>query len=121
MFVLSFRKFPALSSFTDFSMNSAKILYWNCRGILARETSSRVFRLIRTHNPLLFVLLKPEPALTVLTASVKKISKNWDWAAIMADGLFGGIIMFWNMIIRQVTPIASFRRALHIVISSDSS
>lgn len=57
-------------------MNSAKILYWNCRGILARETSSRVFRLIRTHNPLLFVLLKPEPALTVLTASVKKSLKT---------------------------------------------
>lgn len=121
MFVLSFRKFPALSSFTDFSMNSAKILYWNCRGILARETSSRVFRLIRTHNPLLFCLVETRASSDRVDCFCKKISKNWDWAAIMADGLFGGIIMFWNMIIRQVTPIASFRRALHIVISSDSS
>lgn len=102
-------------------MNSAKILCWNCRKTLVKDTSSRVFRLIRTHKLLLVYLVKTRANLDRVDHFCKNIPRNWDWAAIMVDGFFNVIIMFWNKIIGQISPIATSSKALHIVISSDFS
>lgn len=77
------------------------------------------FVLLKPINLLLFALLKPEQMLIGLTVFCKKISKDWEWAAILSDGFSGGIIVFWHKSIGTVTPLASSRRALHIIISHD--
>lgn len=46
-----------------------------------------------------------------------KYNKSWNQAAIPALGLSGGIIILWNYFVGKVTPIATLRWALHLVIT----
>lgn len=48
-----------------------------------------------------------------------KASLELGLAAILAEGYFGGILVTWNKLLGQVTPIAVFRRDLHMIIFSD--
>lgn len=50
-----------------------------------------------------------------------KLPHCWKWAPILADIFSGRIIVIWNSSIGLVSPIAVSRRALHLIISFDSS
>lgn len=102
-------------------MNSTKIICWNCRGVSARDTSSRVFRLIRSHKPVVVCLVETRANADRLDLFCRKVSKNWDWAAILSDGFSGGLIVLWHKSIGVVSPISVSKRALHIIISTNSS
>lgn len=78
-----------------FLMNSAKIICWNCRGISSRDTSSRVFRLIRTFKLVLVCLVETRADSGRVDRFCRKLPKHWEWAAILADGFSGGIIVLW--------------------------
>lgn len=80
--------------FLSFSMGRTNIICWNCRGILARDTSSRVFHLIRTYKPLLVCLVETRANLDIADRFSKRISRNWDWETILVDGYLGGIFVF---------------------------
>ncbi|XP_039130894.1 uncharacterized protein LOC120267295 [Dioscorea cayenensis subsp. rotundata] len=51
----------------------------------------------------------------------RKVSKHWDWAAILSDGFSGGIIVLWHKSVGVVTPVSVSKRALHIIITNNSS
>ncbi|XP_039118690.1 uncharacterized protein LOC120254702 [Dioscorea cayenensis subsp. rotundata] len=99
-------------------MNYAKIICWNCRGISARDTSARVFRFIKKFKPQVVCLIETRANLERLDRFCKKVPNQWGWAVILADGYSGGIIVLWNTVIGQVTPLAFSRHALHLVVSS---
>lgn len=99
------------------NMHYAKIICWNCRGISAIDTSSRVLCLIRKFNPIIVSLVETRANSDRVDRFCKKVPKHWEWAAILADGFSGGIFVLWNKAIGMVTPIAVSRRALHIIIS----
>lgn len=102
-------------------MNIANIICWNCRGISARDTSSQVFRFIRTFKPMLVCLVETRANSDRVDRFCKRIPRSCDCAAILVDGFSGGIMVLWNKSIGQVTLVVVSRRALHIIISSDST
>lgn len=102
-------------------MINKKILCWNCRGILASETSARLFHLIRSHRPALVCLVETRANSPRVDKFCKNISRSWNWTALLADGFSGGIIVLWRKSLGVVSPVAVSRRALHLVISPSSS
>lgn len=50
-----------------------------------------------------------------------KLPNSWDWAAILAGGYSGGILVAWSKSLRWVSPLAASRRALYLIISHNSS
>lgn len=87
------------------------ILCWNCRGISSGDTSTRLKRLIKKYSP----------TIAYLDHFCSKITHLWDWAAILAEGMSGGIIVLWRKDIGRVTPLAVTRKALYLIISSNPS
>lgn len=109
-------------SFLFFSyMDNPNIICWNCRGISSKATSDRVRFLIRSHRPKIICLVETRANADRTYRFCSKISKNWEWAAILADGFSGGIIVLWDKFLGYVTPIAVSRRDLHLVISTNNS
>ncbi|XP_039123479.1 uncharacterized protein LOC120260105 [Dioscorea cayenensis subsp. rotundata] len=102
-------------------MNTTKLICWNYRGISSRDTSSRVFRIIQSHKPAVVCLVETRADSDRLDRFCRKIPKTWDWAAVLANGFSGGIIVMWHKSIGRVSPIAVSRRALHIIITDNSS
>lgn len=102
-------------------MIMTKIICWNCRGISSGDTSSRILRLIRTLKPAVICLVETRANEDRFIRFCRKVPKCWDCAAFLSDGFSGGIIVLWHKSIGTVTPVAVSRRALHIVISFDSS
>lgn len=47
-----------------------------------------------------------------------KLKSQWKWAAILAEGFFGGIITIWNHKLGYVTPLVRSRFALHLVMTT---
>lgn len=101
-------------------MISAKILYWNNRAIMAHDTSARVLRLIRKCRPLVVCLVKTRANTNRVDCFYAKLPRSCYWAIILPWGFSGGIIVLWNKIVGWVSPISVSRRALHLIISSDS-
>lgn len=91
-------------------MITTKIICWNCSGISAGDTSSRVLRLIRTHKPVVVCLVETRANFDRVDRFYRKISKNWDWATILSDGFLGGIFVLWHRSIGIITPIAVSKR-----------
>lgn len=83
-----------ISLFISFLMSTAKILFWNCRGISARDTYSTVLRLIKTLNPVLVCLVETQANSEHLDRFCNKIPWRWQWATILSDRFSGGIIVF---------------------------
>lgn len=102
-------------------MNTTKILCQNCKIISTRDTYSRVLRFIKVIKPLLVCLAETRANSEQVDHFCSRIPRNWQWAAILSDGLSGGIIVIWNPIIGQVTPVASSHRALHLVVTTQAS
>lgn len=102
-------------------MNCAKFICWNYRGISARDTSARVFHLIKRFRPLIVCLVETRANSERVDRFCNKIPRHWEWAAILADGFLGGIIVLWNPIIGMVTHLAISRHALHLVVSTTMS
>lgn len=101
-------------------MNSAKILYWNCRGISAGDTS-RILKLIKTLKPFLVCLVETRGNSDRVNRFCKKIPRHWEWAFVLTEGFSGGIFILWSSSISQVTPIAVSHCALHVVVSTTFS
>lgn len=120
--VLFSRKcFYLLLLFISLPMNTTKIICWNYRGISMRDTSSRVFRLMRTHKLVVVCLVETRANSDRLDRFCRKMPKNWDWAAMLSNGFYGGIITFWHKSNGRVSPMVVSRRALHIIITNTSS
>lgn len=58
-----------------------------------RDTSTRVFRIIRTHKPLIVCLAETRVNLGRVESFCNRIPKNWDWASILADRFSRGTIV----------------------------
>lgn len=102
-------------------MINAKILCWNCRGISASETSSRILHLIRSHRLVMVCLVETIANFNRVDRFCNKISRSWNWTALLADGYSGGVIVLWRKTLGVVSPVAVSRRAVHLVISPSSS
>lgn len=48
----------------------------------------------------------------------RRLTKDWDWAAVPALGLSGKILTLWRKDVGVVTPLVMSRNVLHLVISS---
>ncbi|KAJ0987975.1 hypothetical protein J5N97_006331 [Dioscorea zingiberensis] len=100
-------------------MDSIKIISWNCRGISNPKTFSKIRALMRSHQPDLVCLVETRADANQAIKVCNKFSKLWEWAAIHARGMSGGIITLWKYGVGKVTPIAQSRYALHLILSTD--
>lgn len=114
-YLLSFLVF--MVSFMDFR----PIMCWNCRGVSGCDTISRIRRLLVKHKPLLCCLVETRADEVRLRRFCAKLGKEWEWAAVAANGYSGGIIVLWKRQVGCVTPMAISRFALHLVISDNSN
>lgn len=101
-------------------MDLTKIMCWNCRGVLGRDTSTHIWHMIKTHNPLIFCLVETRADSVRLEKFCNRLGRAWHWAAILLEGYSGGIIIIWKKHIGRVTPMARSRSALHLVITPDN-
>ncbi|XP_039138822.1 uncharacterized protein LOC120276159 [Dioscorea cayenensis subsp. rotundata] len=100
-------------------MNRFNLVCWNCRGISSGDISNRAHNFIRKFKPLIVCFVETKANEDRVYRFCQKLPADWDWAAILADGFSGGIIVAWNKIIGTVSPVVSSRRALHLVISNN--
>lgn len=100
------------------SMLISNILCWNCRGISNPNTRNRLWELIKKHKPHILCLVETRANEDRCSCFCKKLSKDWDWAAVPALGLSGGLLTFWKKGIGLVTPLAISRNVIHLIISS---
>ncbi|KAJ0976534.1 hypothetical protein J5N97_012008 [Dioscorea zingiberensis] len=100
-------------------LESTKILCWNCRGLMKPEKNNHIKTLMRKHRPVMVCLVETRADAARATKFCNKLSNSWDWAAIPAQGMSGGIIILWKKGVGRVTPIASSRFSLHLVLSTD--
>lgn len=99
-------------------MVGTKIVCWNCRGLSSKATINRIRHLMQTLHPSLVCLVETRANADRADRFCAMFTRNWNWAALLADGFSGGVIILWNKHLGQVSPIAVSRRALHLVISS---
>lgn len=85
-FLFPFFREIFLLSFIQFIMIALNILCWNCRGISARETSSRVLHIIKRHKSSLVCLVETRADNARLDCFCASIPRSWNWAVIIADG-----------------------------------
>lgn len=87
---------PLLTSII-FSMidNITKLVCWNYRGLSGRDTSSRIKYMMKNINPIIFCLVETCVDNNRLDSFCLKLDPKCDWAAIVADGYLGGIIVTW--------------------------
>ena len=99
-------------------MNMLNIHCWNCMGVSRAETTNWIQNLLKKHNPYLVCLVESKAEASRVDRFYTKFARLWNWAAIAAEGYYGGIIVMWNRTIGNVTLIAKSRHALHLVITS---
>ncbi|XP_039120948.1 uncharacterized protein LOC120257557 [Dioscorea cayenensis subsp. rotundata] len=90
-------------------------------GISKWDTSSHVLRFIRKHKPSLLCLVETRANEDRLNRFCGKLPNSWDWAAILANGYSGGILVTWNKSLGLVTQVSISRHALHLIISIGSA
>lgn len=101
--------------------DNLKCLGWNCRGVSGFDKLNRIRRLIGTLQLDLVALVETRADENRVARFCSKFAKNWNWAAVAAEGYSGGIIVLWQKRIGFVTPLIHSRRALHLIISSSSN
>lgn len=118
-----FLNFPLLARPFDFIslIMTFKIFCWNCRGISNRSTMDRIRSTMAQINPNILCLLETKANTDRVHRFCDTLRNKWNWAAIPAFGLSGGILVLWNHLVGRVTPIATSRWALHLVISAVGS
>lgn len=97
-----------------------KLVSWNCRGLSNPRTMDRIKDLMRSYKPDFICLLETKLSSHRIHSFCVKFNRSWAWAAIPSLGLSGGILVLWKKAIGLVTPVASSRLALHLVITSDN-
>ncbi|KAJ0967159.1 hypothetical protein J5N97_024076 [Dioscorea zingiberensis] len=73
---------------------------------------------MRSHQPDLICLVETRTDQNRAINFCNKFSRGWQWATIPAQGFSGGIVTLWKQRVGMVTPIATSRFALHLIISS---
>lgn len=121
--VLIFLEFVVFLILIWFAMFTelTKIICWNCRGVSSRDATSRIFYLMKKFNLIMLCLVETRANDNRLQRFCSKLKSQWKWAAILAEGYFGGIITIWNCKIGYVTPLIRSRFALHLVVTSVQS
>ncbi|KAJ0961508.1 hypothetical protein J5N97_002012 [Dioscorea zingiberensis] len=100
-------------------MDSVKIVSWNCRGTSSPKTVGRIKALMRTLQPDIVCLVETRADEQRTLKFCRRFTKHWQWAAIPAEGMSGGIITLWKQRVGRITPIAQSRFSLHLVLSSE--
>lgn len=95
-----------------------KIFTWNCRGISNPRFFSRIQDVIARLKPNFLCLVETKANASRVWRFCNKLRRWWDWAAIPSSGLSGGILVLWKKSIGLVTPVASSRLVLHLVITT---
>ncbi|XP_039138794.1 uncharacterized protein LOC120276131 [Dioscorea cayenensis subsp. rotundata] len=72
-------------------------------------------------KPLIFCLVETRADNGRLDKFCCKLSNHWAWAAIVADGYSGGILVFWQKHLGKVTPLVKSRYVLHLVITNSKN
>ncbi|KAJ0963246.1 hypothetical protein J5N97_028368 [Dioscorea zingiberensis] len=98
---------------------SIKVLCWNCRGLSNSKTICRIKSLMRNLQPDIVCLVETRADEKRPIKFYNKFGKVWEWAAIPAQGMSGGIITLWKQGVGLVTPIAHSRFSLHLVLTSE--
>ncbi|KAJ0967671.1 hypothetical protein J5N97_024588 [Dioscorea zingiberensis] len=98
---------------------SVKVLCWNCRGLSNGKTISRIKSLLRNHQPDIVCLVETRADEKRTINFCDKFRRMWEWAAIPARGMSGGIITLWKQGVGLVTPIANSRFSLHLVLTTE--
>ncbi|XP_039144058.1 uncharacterized protein LOC120281255 [Dioscorea cayenensis subsp. rotundata] len=88
------------------------------KGISKRDSFSRIKFFMKKYKPLIFCLVETRADNGRLAKFCSKLSKRWAWAAIVAEGYSGGIIVAWQRHIGKVTPLVRSRFVLHLVITN---
>ncbi|KAJ0960379.1 hypothetical protein J5N97_001796 [Dioscorea zingiberensis] len=101
-------------------MNTLKILCWNCRGSSNPKTLNRIKSLIRRCQPDLVCLVETRADSNRIDNFCKKFNKGWHWAGIPSQGMSGGIVTLWKQRVGMVTPLATTKLCLHLIISSEN-
>lgn len=99
--------FYVLYILIDFAMidNTSKLVCWNCRGISGRDTSSCVRYMMKKINPIIFCLVETREDNGRINNFCSKLGHKWAWAAIVAGGYSGGIIVIWKKQVGKITPL----------------
>ncbi|XP_039135720.1 uncharacterized protein LOC120273142 [Dioscorea cayenensis subsp. rotundata] len=95
-----------------------KILCWNCRGVFNPRTIDRINDFIRRFKPSIICLVETKTDHSRSLRFCNRFAKHWEWAAIPAYGLSGGIITLWSRCLGRVTPVAATSMSLNLVITS---
>lgn len=73
-------------------MDLTKIIYWNCRGVSSRDTTTRIFYLMRKFKPVIICLVETRTNDDRLQRFCSKLKSQWNWAAVIVEGYSGGIL-----------------------------
>lgn len=71
-------------------MHKANIICWNYRRISSKDTSTRVLHLIQKNRPMIICLVETRANSKRVDRFSVKTPRNWDWAALLADGFSWG-------------------------------
>lgn len=75
--------------------------------------------MMRKFNPNIFCLVVTRADNDNIDKFCSKLGGKWAWAAIVADGYSGKIIVTWQNNMGKVTPLVKMRYALHLVVTTN--
>lgn len=84
---------------------------------MGREKVACISNLIKTNDPVIFCLVETRANSFRLDRFCCRFSRRWEWASVEANGLSGGILIFWRKNLGRVTPLEVSHQALYLVVS----
>lgn len=93
---------------------------WNYRGYTSKDKLNRIRRLMSEYHIDVFALVETWANEKWVHHLCSFFAKNWNWAAIPADGYSEGIIVLWVKHLGRITPVVHSRRAIHLIFSSST-
>lgn len=112
--------FPSFyfSIFRYMTFMNLKILTWNYRGISNPRLNSRIRDCMARLKLNFLCLVETKANAPIILCFCRQYHRWWDWAAIPFNSLSGRILVLWNKAVGNITPVASSRTVLHLVITS---
>lgn len=95
-----------------------KIFTWNCRGISNTRSMDYIKDIMARLKPDFICLVETKSNSIRIQRFCARFSRHWVWAAVPSNGYSGGIIVLWKRFNGIVTPVASSRMALHLIITT---
>lgn len=83
------------------------------------EHANRIKDLISNIQPHIICLIETKTYTNHLNHICRKFSRVWNWVAIVANGLSGGIIILWSHSLKNITSLAATKMSLHLVIFNE--